>query len=298
MTDTTLDRPATRQDDVPLCACGSGLKAAACCRQADDVPLASDIDPATLAAAAALVQTGDRAAAAQALTAILDAAPRNVEALRMLAEIRRGEGKRPAAIALLTRLATLEPQDARSINQLTMLLLERSDSAGAEPWARAMIRLTPDNPQAHNLMAMVMTEQRRAVIGEHHCRRALDLAGKRIPLVVANLATNLFNQGKVDEARALYRESDEAAPNNRQTLLAWARLEEADRKLDAASDLLDRIEAFSRDDAAVMLLRANILRRKASPEAALALLDQSIAGRDTPARPVEQIERGKILDQM
>ncbi|RZJ96058.1 MAG: tetratricopeptide repeat protein, partial [Brevundimonas sp.] len=298
MTDTTLDRPAATTVADGACACNSGLRAVSCCAQPDPAPASAEADEGALAAARALAQAGDRAAAGEALIVILDAAPRNAEALRLLAEVRRAEGRRQSAIALLTRLLALEPQDARSINQLTMLLLERGDSAAAEPWARAMVRLTPDNPQAHNLMAMVMTEQGRAVIGEHHCRRALELAGKRIPLVVANLATNLLNQGKVDEARALYRESDAAAPNNRQTLLAWARLEEADRKLDAASDLLDRIEAFSRDDAAVMLLRANILRRQASPEAALALLDQGIAGRGAPARPVEQIERGKILDQM
>ena len=293
MTDTTQT----------TCNCGSGLSAVACCEQpaVAEQPsgqAAQVADAAVLAEASQAFKSGQTAAAAEQLTALLEAAPQTAEALRMLADIRRVEGRKQAAIMLLTRLVGLEPQDAKSINQLCMLHLERGDSGAAEPWARAMIRLSPDHAQAHNLMAMTMTEQRRSVVGEYHCRRALELAGKRIPLVVANLATNLFNQGKVDEARALYREADEAAPNNRQTLMAWARLEEADRKLDAASELLDRIEAFSRDEAAVVLLRANILRRQGKLEEALKLLDDAIVARERPARPVESIERGKILDQI
>ena len=46
----------------------------------------------------------------------------------------------------------------------------------------------------------------------------------------------------MEEARALYQESATAAPDIRQTLLGFARLEEADRNFDAAADVLDEAE--------------------------------------------------------
>ena len=91
------------------------------------------------------------------------------------------------------------------------------------------MRIAPENPQAHNLMGMIMTEANRPQIGEYHYRRVLELTGQRDPVLLANLAWNLKNQGRMAEARALYEESVAAAPEIRQTLLGFARLEEADR---------------------------------------------------------------------
>jgi tetratricopeptide (TPR) repeat protein len=285
--------------DQMQCPCDSGLPASACCEQTEAPPGSARRapDPGLLAQARAAWRGDDLSTATDISLRILNETPHAAEALRLLAEIRVTENKPGTAIALLTRLVKLEPADGVSINQLTMLLLRRGDRAAAEPHARAMVRLSPTSAQAHNLMAMVMTEDRRAIIGEYHCRRALELAGKRLPLLLANLATNLFNQGKIAEARDLYREADEADPHNRQTLLGWARLEEADRQLDAASGLLDRIERFSRDDASVALMRAAILRRQSRPEAALAVLDDAVAS-GRPARPVESLERGWLLDKL
>jgi len=47
------------------------------------------------------------------------------------------------------------------------------------------------------------------------------------PILLANLAWNLKNQGKMAEARALYEESMAADPAILQTVLGFARLEEA-----------------------------------------------------------------------
>ena len=95
------------------------------------------------------------------------------------------------------------------------------------------MRIAPENPQAHNLMGMIMTEANRPQIGEYHYRRVLELTGQRDPILLANLAWNLKNQGRMEEARALYEEIVAAAPEILQTLLGWARLEEADRNFDA-----------------------------------------------------------------
>jgi hypothetical protein len=81
----------------------------------------------------------------------------------------------------------------------------------------------------------------------------------------------------MQEGRELYKESA-AAPDIRQTLPGWARLEEAHRKFDAAAAILDRIEQQWPAGPGVLLTRAVLLGRlkqaDAPLDAALAVLDQ------------------------
>jgi tetratricopeptide (TPR) repeat protein len=103
----------------------------------------------------------------------------------------------------------------------------------------------------------------------------------------------------MEEARALYRESAAAAPEIRQTLLGWARLEEADRKFDAAANLLDRMDRLWPNDPGQLLSRAVLLGRMKRYDAALAVLDQ-LAGLASDGRlgANELAEKGRLLDQM
>ena len=104
-------------------------------------------------------------------------------------------------------------------NELALILLGKGNLAEAEHHARNAVRIAPENPQAHNLMGMILTEANRPQVGEYHYRRVLELTGQRDPILLANLAWNLKNQGRMKEARALYEESVAAAPEIRQTLL-------------------------------------------------------------------------------
>ena len=85
----------------------------------------------------------------------------------------------------------------------------------------------------------------------------------------------------MEEARALYQESTAAAPDIRQTLLGFARLEEADRHFDAAGDVLDSMEQRFPNDPAVRLTRAVLLGRQRNTTRPLALIDSS----QSPATP-------------
>jgi hypothetical protein len=98
-------------------------------------------------------------------------------------------------------------------------------------------------------------------------------------------------------ARALYAESLAAMPDNLHTLLGFARLEEADRNLDAAMALLDRAEAVSPENPSVVLLRAVVLGRRRDAPAALALIEALEAGKGELG-PGEYLEKGRLLDQM
>ena len=283
-----------------LCPCGSGLRAVRCCGMQHHalsppeairhlVPL---VERASQAHRQGATETAERLC-----LDVLELAPDRPGALSVLYEIRKAEGKPRAAEALIRRIVALDPNNLAATNELALILLGKGNLAEAEHHARNAVRIAPENPQAHNLMGMILTEANRPQVGEYHYRRVLELTGQRDPILLANLAWNLKNQGRMKEARALYEESVAAAPEIRQTLLGFARLEEADRDFDAAAGVLDKADAQFPNDQGVRLTRAVLLGRMRRYDEALALIDASA---DDQGRlgPNELLEKGRLLDQL
>jgi tetratricopeptide (TPR) repeat protein len=283
-----------------LCSCGSGLRALRCCgMQHHALPppeairhLVPLVERATRAHRQGATETAERLC-----LDVLELAPDRPGALSILYEIRKAQGRSQAAEALLRRIVSLDPNNVVATNELALILLGKGNLSEAEHHARNAVRIAPENPQAHNLMGMIMTEANRPQVGEYHYRRVLELTGQRDPVLLANLAWNLKNQGRMADARALYEESIAAAPDIRQTLLGFARLEEADRDFAAAARILDMADARFLNDQGVHLTRAVLLGRMRKYDAALALIDASA---DDQGRlgPNELLEKGRLLDQL
>jgi tetratricopeptide (TPR) repeat protein len=230
---------------------------------------------------------------------VLELAPDRPGALTVLYQIRKDQGNHTAAEALIRRVVTLDPNNFLATNEFALLLLGKGAIHEAEIQARNAIRIAPQNAQSHNLMGMILTEAQRPQVGEYHYRKVLELSGNRDPILLANLAWNLKNQGRMDEGRELYKESAAAAPNIRQTLLGWARLEEADRKFEASAVILDQMEKQWPNDPAQLLSRAVLLGRTKHTDEALTLLDE-MAKQTSDGRlgANELAEKGRLLDQM
>jgi Tfp pilus assembly protein PilF len=228
---------------------------------------------------------------------VLELAPDRHGALSILYDIRKAQGKARAAEALIRRIVALNPNNGAATNELALILLGKGSLAEAEHHARNAVRVAPEDPQAHNLMGMILTEANRPQIGEYHYRRVLELTGRRDPIVLANLAWNLKSQGRMQEARVLYEESLAIAPEIRQTLLGFARLEEADRNFDAAAGILDRMDRLFPNDAGVRVSRAVLLGRMRRHDEALAIIDRSVDA-EGRLRPNELLEKGRLLDQV
>ncbi len=243
-------------------------------------------------------RAGGMEAAETLCLAVLEQAPAREDALRLLYRIRKVTGPSRAAEVLLRRLVALAPNDAATAVELGLLLLDGGRLAEAELHARNAIRLAPDGPQTHNLLAMVLTEAQKPQWGEYHYRMALRLSDRRDPILLANLAWNLKNQGRMSEARQLYEDSAALAPKVPQTLLGWARMEEADRCFEAAARVLDRAEAEFPGDARFQLTRAVLLGREGRYEDALAALQASSGQNDSALAAHELLERGALLDRM
>jgi Tfp pilus assembly protein PilF len=280
-----------------LCACGSGLAADRCCRLNGAAPaaLASDREVETIAVA---LRGPEAAAGERALIELLTRAPLDLRALRLLHGLRAGEGRTAAAEALLARIVQLDPNDLAATQALALALFNRGALAEAEPLARNAVRLAPTDVQSHNLMGMILTEAQRPQVGEHHYRRALALLGRPEPILLANLAWNLKNQGRIDEARALYGQSMGLDPNIFQTLFGWAKMEETDRNFARAGELLAAAERLAPGNASVRLTRAVLHGREREYEAAVALLDAMERERGGGLGPLEWSEKGLLLDRM
>lgn len=284
-----------------LCHCGSGLRAARCCSMnpAAMPPMESSRHLIPLVERAINAHRQGAIEQAERLCLdVLELAPDRPGALTTLYQIRKDQGNLTAAEALIRRVVALDPNNFPATNEIALLLLGRGNIQEAEVHARNAIRIAPQNPQAHNLMGMILTEAQRPVVGEYHYRKVIELAASRDPILLANLAWNLKNQGRMEEARELYRESVAAAPDVRQTLLGWARLEEADRKFEAASDILDRMDAKWPDDQALLLSRAVLLGRMKRYDEALAVLDKMASLSEGKLGANELAEKGRLLDQM
>ncbi len=169
-------------------------------------------------------------------------------------------------------MVALNPNHFWATNELTLLLLARGALVEAEVHARNAIRIAPQNAQAHNLMGLVLTEANRPLVGEYHYRRVLELAEGEEPITLANLAWNLKNQGRIEEARALYQRSMALKPGVVQTILGYAKMEEADRKFPRALELLDEAEQLIPGTPSMQLTRATVLSRLKRNEEALAIL--------------------------
>lgn len=293
------------------CPCGSGLSRARCCT----------LDLSTLGAPEAtrhLLPLEQRAihahqqgaaVAEQLAIDVLELAPGLIGALSVLYEIRKAQRRPVAAEALLRRIVLLAPNTVWATHEIVMVLLGKGDILEAERHARNAVRIAPDHPQSHYLMGLAMTEAYRPAVGEFHYRRARSLVGTADAFFLSNYALCLKNQGKMQPARALYQQALDQSPDCLPALMGFARLEEADRNLDAALSLLDRAEAVSPGNPSVRLLRAVVLGRLDNTAAALGLIEATSCpsaeaapaepGPDgTELGPSELLEKGRLLDKM
>ena len=286
--------------DQILCPCGSQLRRIRCCGLDFNTlspPEATAVVLPLLAQAEAAQQANDLMTADRAVRQALELAPGREDALILLYRLCRQQNRPQPAEALIRRVVALNPNNFWATNELTLMLLSKGALAEAELHARNAVRIAPQSPQAHNLMGLVLTEANRPLIGEYHYRRVLELAEGEEPITLANLAWNLKQQGRMEEARALYKTSTKAKPEVLQTVLGWAKLEEADRKFEAALALLDRAEALHPDNPGVHLTRATVLSRQKKTEAALKILDDPELTKSNLG-PVELSEKGRLLDRL
>ncbi len=248
--------------DIGLCSCGSGLRSARCC----------GMDPAALPQAgnAALLDgqaqeatklfNEKKYAEAEALALqLLDLAPNQRLALRVLFEIRKAQNRTQAAEALARRLAGLPgaPAIRAAANlQLAQYLIGLGRHADALGPAAGAVMAAPKDATAQHVLGVVLTETGQLIEGEAHYRGALKLLGQEDGLVLANLAWNLKLQGRLDEAAAVYEHALAIRPENKRGAGGQAQVEMARGNTARAVSLLDEARFRWPEERTLRLLRA------------------------------------------
>jgi len=203
----------------------------------------------------------------------------------------RGRGELAAATETLKTVLKGDPRADWAYNELIELFYMSGRHADALTLARTALRVNPLNAQGHNLFGTILSQLNDLPAGEWHFRRALQLGGEQAPFL-ANLALNLMQQGRTDEAETHYARAHELAPGEFRTLAHWSKLREVRNDHAGAWDLLERAQRVAgKND--MDLLRANHLSRTGKAREALAILDAAPAlGGDA------RLERGRLLDRL
>jgi tetratricopeptide (TPR) repeat protein len=244
------------------CGCGSLLPAPRCCA----------LDPAALPGTEALAlldPQGEEAtrlfnakkyAEAETLALrVLELAPNQRLALRVLFELRRAQKQGAAAEVLARRLAGLPGTPAiraAANTQLATLLVGQGRYAAALAPAEAAVIAAPRDATTQHMLGVVLTETGRLTEGERHYRLAAALLPERDGLVLANTAWNLKLQGRLDEAAALYTEALTLRPENRRAVGGFAQVELGRGHAERAAALLQEGLVRWPEDRTLRLLRA------------------------------------------
>lgn len=254
---------------------------------------------APLAAAKNALSQGEFSRVVTLAEAALGPDPQNTEWLGLLYAAQAETGNLKAAIETLRQIVELTPGAIAAVNDLALFLFMTGERMEADAVARHALRLAPLDPQAHNMLGMLLSEGGNPTSGEWHYRRAIELAGRQGKLI-ANLALNLMQQGRTTESDALFAESDGLEPNNPATLTNWARLCEVNAETARAHALLDRAEKAARSSGGdVSLARAMVFSREKKHEEAIATLNAARhGGRETELPPIKQLERGRLYDKL
>jgi tetratricopeptide (TPR) repeat protein len=288
------------------CPCGSGLRTSRCCEAdlfAAPDPASQELLAPKAIEATTLFNEKKHAEAAALALKILDLAPNNRAALRVLFEVRRAEGKNAATETLARRLAAIPAENAAASAaahlQLAQLLVGQGRHLDAEPAARTAIKLSPRDATAHHVIGVVLTETGRLRGGEHHYRTSLRLLERDDGMVLANLAWNMKLQGRLDEAADLYKTALLLRPDNSRGVGGHAQVEAGRARLPEAAALLDTALTTWPGDRTIRLLRALVELQAGECEAVIARLDgplESLLPPELAARGQAAARLGRITD--
>lgn len=300
-----IAKPVTKKGQS-LCLCGSGLRALRCCA----LDVSAQAEPAHYALLMPLMGEVEKARhdgrardAARQLLTMLDLAPLWPQALHALFEIRLAEGKKSAAEALAARLVGVRPEEAEALGSYAGILAAQEKYKAAIEVAGRGLLLTPPLPVFHHILGISYTELGQWQEGEWHYRQALAQqpaeAKKLIGQLKNNLAWNLYQQGRLDEAAALYVALCAAEKVNPQFLTNWVQVEAGRGQWDQAATLLETARTRVPDDRLAALLGALLALRGDDPEAALKQVEERQERLKTEKPTVtESVVRGQALERL
>jgi tetratricopeptide (TPR) repeat protein len=247
----------------------------------------------------AAFERGDLTLAELRAMQALQQVPDHLEALILLYQCRKRTSQAgPQLEGILRAIVRKNANLFWATSELAFMLFARGERVECEVHARNAIRLAPRDPAAHGIMGLMLTETNRALAGEYHFRKAIELSSEN-SRVDTNLANCLKAQGKVEESEQWFSKAVALGPRNLAALIGWSRLEEARRNFPKAWELIKKAEEVAPEAPDISLTKAILYGRERKNEEAIAELSKSQSeGKTQPLNVPALFERGRLYDKM
>jgi Flp pilus assembly protein TadD len=130
-----------------------------------------------------------------------------------LGELLLRRGRRNKAVGHLLAELKTSGGDPTMLQEIGQLLIEARHTRYANSVLRRLVRLTPQDAQAHHNLAVTFFLLQRLEDGIRHCRKALKIRPD-YPLALYNLALAHMQQGSVSRARRYISRAITLAPGD------------------------------------------------------------------------------------
>jgi tetratricopeptide (TPR) repeat protein len=154
---------------------------------------------------------------------VLQRAPRNVDALRMLGLVAAGAGDLDEAAHLLRQAVDCAPDHSPALFELGRILKEQERHEEAIAVYRQLVRLQPDNPKAHYRLGAALAPAALTEEAASAYQRCLELAPRHAGAWLG-LGHMLKTLGRQEEGIAAYQRCRELEPNFGEAFYSLANL--------------------------------------------------------------------------
>ncbi len=298
---TLFEQPAQYGRNDP-CPCGSNRRFKDCCGFLGDVMITTRLTPEELQQelqkAIQAKESGAWQQAEALCQQILSGVPNQLQALRLLVEVKRHYGDGEAVTVLLQRLLRHFPHDDDVLVDVGEFFEQQGDAARAEANLAKALRINANQLRAHAALARLAQRRGNVGIAEFHLREAyyLDNADAE---VAADLGRVLNQLGRKAEAEHYFRIALSLRPDEAPTLLSWADMEESRGDLPTAWNLLARARAIDPQFPVIPLAEAALHAREQRYHDALASLKLVDRPRlNIAAMSLYYFTRGRVLDKL
>jgi Flp pilus assembly protein TadD len=223
--------------------------------------------------------------------AVVGDEPHNIDAIKFLCQAHLRLDNFQAAAHHLSNLLKIDATQTWAYHELAAIFQRFAKSEEAKDLIRQALLVDSENAQSHAVFGTLLAEENNLIAGEWHFRRALELSPTN-PKIQSKLALSLMQQGKTDEAYALYQRASELAPSDFEIVAHWSKLCEVTGNLQQADTLLKKASTIA-SPTSVDLLRSSYLARIGKHQQAIDIISRS----ENPSGDA-LLERGRAYDRL